>query len=805
MAAIGVAPCSSVECRRSKSRRRRDETRSLGFQRLESRLNLTVIALTGDVSFYESELHYFWSMGGTTNEIVDFPIVLQNMTAEPSTLRLTSDIRAFDSNLYLVVGSSNITIDGGGYAVSIDGAQSYLGFVQNGTTSDDGFSNIAVRNLTVTSLNGSTLADNAGWVGQSYFGKHTTGCVIDTCSSNGPVSLNGGGIVGGYASASASNCHSSGQIGIYGGSIFGAYASGSTAQACDSTGAIGQFAGGVFGSHASDSVANACYSTGVASDYGGGIFGGSAEASRATNCYSVGAVGGSAGGIFGASTSQCVASTCYSLGDIGVGAGGIFGLVASQGIATNCYSVGVIATGAGGVFGDGGVACTATNCYTAGTLQGGDGGIYANDPTIPATCYSEGAANASGWHDANANATLLLVVSSMPIWAEIDAQATNVPYLLAAFNRAIYTENAATVVAGAGNYTALTLTATIAPDFRIMSVNGGYDPQITISNAAPHLGQMSSTYTQGGIKYVQVLNGTYVGSVPGGNVPYTYVGYNSNLVALTVLPAVSTFTVTTLGDTGASGTLRWAITQANAAAGTSVIEFAPTLRGTIGLGTALPAIARPVTVNGPGRSVITIAGRGRVADGFSFVAGSAGSTLRGVSLRGFRDVGVRLDDSPGVTITNVSVTGTGSPTSMGLYATGNLAGTTIESCLFTGCRRGAMLVNARDLAFGTIGRGNTLSNNRATLQTVVGVGIRAEGDLAGTLVAGNTFAGNRRGFGFVDASNLRLENNLFIRNRIAAIAVSGDNTGSSMAGNTFGAGGQRNGQTVQQLAGPQGI
>jgi parallel beta-helix repeat protein len=320
-----------------------------------------------------------------------------------------------------------------------------------------------------------------------------------------------------------------------------------------------------------------------------------------------------------------------------------------------------------------------------------------------------------------------------------------------------------------------------------MSVNGGYDPQITISNSAPHLGQMSSTDTQGGIKYVQVLNGTYVGSVPGGNVPYTYVGYNSNLVALTVLPAVSTFTVTTLGDTNAAGTLRWALVQANAAAGASVVEFAPSLRGTIRLVTALPAVARSVTVNGPGQSVVAISGGGRVADGFRFVAGSTGSSLQGLSLRGFRRHGIRLEDSPGVTIAHVGVTGASTTTSIGLYATGNLAGTTVESSLFTRGRRGALLVNARDLTFGAIGRGNTLAANTAAPRTGLGTGIRAEGDLTGTVVAGNTFVGNNRGFSFVNARNLRLENNRFFRNRIAAISFEGVNTGNSMSGNTFGA------------------
>ena len=86
-----------------------------------------------------------------------------------------------------------------------------------------------------------------------------------------------------------------------------------------------------------------------------------------------------------------------------------------------------------------------------------------------------------------------------------------------------------------------------------------------------------------------------------------------------------------------------------------------------------------------------------------------------------------------------------------------------------------------------------------------GTGIRAQGNLAGTVVAGNTFNWNNYGFAFINARNLRLENNLFTRNRIAAIFVEGNNTGSSLAGNTFGQGAQRNARIFRRITGARGI
>lgn len=72
----------------------------------------------------------------------------------------------------------------------------------------------------------------------------------------------------------------------------------------------------------------------------------------------------------------------------------------------------------------------------------------------------------------------------------------------------------------------------------------------------------------------------------------------------------ATFTVTSLADDGTNGTLRWAITQANATAGTDVINFDNALAGTIILTSNLPNITESVTINGPGEDDLVIDGAG---------------------------------------------------------------------------------------------------------------------------------------------------------------------------------------------------
>lgn len=266
----------------------------------------------------------------------------------------------------------------------------------------------------------------------------------------------------------------------------------------------------------------------------------------------------------------------------------------------------------------------------------------------------------------------------------------------------------------------------------------------------------------------------------------------------------------------------------------------------------LPAIATRLTIDGSSANVI-VDGRGTLATGFALGAAAAGSTIRGITVRNFSDDGIALEASPGtsvqgcviqangnglraagglagagvvgntfienrgfgirlygasgLTIDGNTATGLNTATSMGLFATGNLAGTRVVNNTFSSGLRGALLKDASNLVFGEIGRGNVLADNRAapTDPTFAGTGIRAEGGLAGTVVQGNTFTRNNYGFAFIGARDLSVRQNNFTKNTITAIYVEGDNTGSSIARNTFGTGTNKNQANIVRRFGSRGI
>ena len=87
-------------------------------------------------------------------------------------------------------------------------------------------------------------------------------------------------------------------------------------------------------------------------------------------------------------------------------------------------------------------------------------------------------------------------------------------------------------------------------------------------------------------------------------------GGGGGLPCVSAAPAPTSLVVNSLADTTDQGTLRWAITQANATAGGMYdsISFASGLAGTITLTSALPAISQNLVITGPGQSVITIDG-----------------------------------------------------------------------------------------------------------------------------------------------------------------------------------------------------
>ena len=74
------------------------------------------------------------------------------------------------------------------------------------------------------------------------------------------------------------------------------------------------------------------------------------------------------------------------------------------------------------------------------------------------------------------------------------------------------------------------------------------------------------------------------------------------------IPAPTSLVVTSLDDTTANGTLRWAITQANATSGGIYDSITFGVNGTVTLSSALPQITQNVTITGNGRTQTIIDG-----------------------------------------------------------------------------------------------------------------------------------------------------------------------------------------------------
>ncbi len=127
---------------------------------------------------------------------------------------------------------------------------------------------------------------------------------------------------------------------------------------------------------------------------------------------------------------------------------------------------------------------------------------------------------------------------------------------------------------------------------------------------------------------------------------------------------LATFVVSNTSNSGTSS-LRWAINQSNATTGPNTIDFMiPGVQGpqTINLLSALPAITKPVTINGLTQSaqvVLSGAHAGKGAIGLDLTSTAAGSTLEGLVIDAFSGGGVLVNGGSGDTITQDVIGKTG--------------------------------------------------------------------------------------------------------------------------------------------------
>jgi hypothetical protein len=111
----------------------------------------------------------------TPQPLPSFPITIINESPSTGTLVVSfaPGITYSSTSNYFICGSDNITFDGSYNVISVSGITDWPGFIQNGTISSNGFNNITVQNVFISSGT-STLDSGAGWVTQQYFGKSAT-------------------------------------------------------------------------------------------------------------------------------------------------------------------------------------------------------------------------------------------------------------------------------------------------------------------------------------------------------------------------------------------------------------------------------------------------------------------------------------------------------------------------------------------------------------------------------------------------------------------------------------------------------
>ncbi len=430
----------------------------------------------------------------TTKAKYKWPITITNGV----TVKLGEDIKLVNETEYFIFGSDNVTLDGQNYTITIESTDNYPGLVQNSK------SNTTVKNIKLLIYkeeNPSNLAEDAGWICQKNYSRNSDGFnngknnKIINCSSDGGISINGGGIIGSYALyLTVSNCYSTGNIGEDGGGIIGSSAKYVVVSNCYSTGNITS-GGGIVGYGAEDVAISDCYSTGnvtgnvsnnyrgenTTNNFGGCIVGNRAITILVSNCYSTGNVTSKiGGGIIGAYSSKVEVSNCYSAGTIGAYGGSIVGAYTNKTKVVNCYSV-----------------------YSV-RIIGESGWEEIN-------IQNSGSSNGS-WSNDDARKYLTNIPT---VWTyDFSDPNTQKPWLLSSFNKPFYNITNNTIIRNSSSYTSETAINT-GYIFKILSVNNN----VVVSDNV-------SINTSGIINVNNMTPNTpydiAVMSYKGDNIPYDY-------------------------------------------------------------------------------------------------------------------------------------------------------------------------------------------------------------------------------------------------------------------------------------------
>ncbi|MEY4906445.1 MAG: hypothetical protein RL260_163, partial [Pseudomonadota bacterium] len=242
---------------------------------------------------------------------------------------------------------------------------------------------------------------------------------------------------------------------------------------------------------------------------------------------------------------------------------------------------------------------------------------------------------------------------------------------------------------------------------------------------------------------------------------------------------LATYTVTNFNDAGA-GSLRQAITNANASGGADTINFStinPT--GTINLASALPQITGQITLDATKSGVpsLVLNGGHSITNGLDLGPGSDGSTLRGLVIQGFTSAGIAI-------------------TSSGNTIAGNYIGTDLAGNVAADNSIGINVFDGANNVIGgtTAADRNVISGNSNIGVNVIGAGAagtRIQGNYIGTNAAGSADLGNTwHGVFLNNTSGVTVSGNVVSGNGVlagaAGITLGASATANLVVGNLVG-------------------
>jgi hypothetical protein len=155
----------------------------------------------GIISFRQNNRDIEYSFDETSwTDISSFPITIVNNIASTSdlTILFITNITVLSNNFYFICGSDNIIFDGQNNSFRFNKISSYSGLFRNGTSSSNGKNNITIQNI-ITTTTSSSLADDAAWICQKFFGRGSKNLFINDCINKGPITGKGSaGVMGAY-------------------------------------------------------------------------------------------------------------------------------------------------------------------------------------------------------------------------------------------------------------------------------------------------------------------------------------------------------------------------------------------------------------------------------------------------------------------------------------------------------------------------------------------------------------------------------------------------------------------------------